>query len=162
MADPVARALVDRVDRLMARAGALLPAAAPDETVLPGGQLRAAPTVPGSGAALSAVAADAGGGLGQAHAAVGERDERAAAAVSSALAAGVQARRRIELLREQTRASAEAVLALTDSGARMRLLVSMLDERVAAMADQLGAAGQTNAAAAAQLRELAAGYLRSV
>src|SRR5262245_18861985 len=105
----------------MGRISKLLPAGVGDESVLPGGPLAPVAAPPAGGGVLSGAVVDAG--LGQSHSAVRHLDKQTTQVVAAAVSAGVAARERIELLRDQTRADVSAILPLTNSSAGLRLLV---------------------------------------
>ncbi len=102
--------------------------------------------------------AGAQGELARVQSLVRGADEASAQVVAAAGQVGVAARREAELLREQARAQVSAILPVTNSAAGMRLLVSVLDERLGDLQGRVEAVREANSAAAEQLRELARGY----
>lgn len=142
------------IDRLMARGCTLFPGAEPAVTLAATDSAAAVP----SGGALADTVAGAQGELARVQSSVRGADEASAQVVAAAGQVGVDARREAELLREQARAQVSAILPVTHSAAGMRLLVSVLDERLGDLQGRVETVREANSAAAEQLRELARGY----
>jgi hypothetical protein len=154
-ADPVMQEFADLViDRLMARGCTLFPGAEPAVALAATDSAAAVP----AGGALADTVAGAQGELARVQSLVRGADEASAQVVAAAGQVGVAARREAELLREQARAQVSAILPVTNSAAGMRLLVSVLDERLGDLQGRVEAVREANSAAAEQLRELARGY----
>ncbi|GFG82956.1 hypothetical protein [Mycobacterium paragordonae] len=153
--DPVMQEFADLViDRLMARGCTLFPGAEPAVALATTDSAAAVP----AGGALADTVAGAQGELARVQSSVRGADEASAQVVAAAGQVGVDARREAELLREQARAQVSAILPVTNSAAGMRLLVSVLDERLGDLQGRVEAVREANSAAAEQLRELARGY----
>lgn len=142
------------IDRLMARGCTLFPGAEPAVALAATDSAAAVP----AGGALADTVAGAQGELARVQSSVRGADEASAQVVAAAGQVGVGARREAELLREQARAQVSAILPVTNSAAGMRLLVSVLDERLGDLQGRVEAVKEANSAAAEQLRELARGY----
>lgn len=142
------------IDRLMARGCTLFPGAEPAVALATTDSAAAVP----AGGALADTVAGAQGELARVQSSVRGADEASAQVVAAAGQVGVDARREAELLREQARAQVSAILPVTNSAAGMRLLVSVLDERLGDLQGRVEAVREANSAAAEQLRELARGY----
>lgn len=142
------------IDRLMARGCTLFPGAEPPLALA---ATDSAAPVP-AGGALADTVSGAQGELARVQSSVRGADEASAQVVAAAGQVGVDARREAELLREQARAQVSAILPVTNSAAGMRLLVSVLDERLGDLQGRVEAVREANSAAAEQLRELARGY----
>lgn len=153
---PTAQEFADLViDRLLARGCELLPGSVPAAAMQ---TTEPAPPVPPPGGALAERVAGANAELARRRAAVRRVDEEGALVLAAAGEVAAGARREAELLREQARARAAAILPKTNSAAGMRLLVSVLDQSIAALQDRLETVAEANAAAAGRLRELAGEY----
>lgn len=154
--NPTAQQFADLViDRLLARGCELLPDAAPAVVMT---ATEPGTPAPPTGAALADSVADASGEFARRHAAARGTDDAGARVLAAVCELGADTRREAELLREQARAHAAAVLPLTNTAAGMRLLVSGLSEPIGALQDRLEAVANANLAAADQLRELAGEY----
>jgi hypothetical protein len=159
-ADPGLQEFADHViDRLLGRGAALFPAAEPN-LELSGGEVVAAP-VPTSGGGLAAGLASAGGELARARSATQQLDEDSGQAVAAAGETGVGGRRGVERLRAGARQQVAAIMPMTNSSAGMRLMVSALDDRLAAMQQHIDSVKDANVTAARQLREIADSYVQA-
>ncbi len=147
------------VDGLLSAGCALFPdAPAAGDAVR--GETAAAPAPPAGGALTDGVSAVVAGGYERARSAVQGLDEVARQAVSEAGEEGMSGRNRAVQVRESARVQAAAVLPYTNSAAGMRLLVSSLNERSAALRRQVDETKKANGRLADRLRQAADGYGR--
>lgn len=147
------------VDGLLTAGCALFPDAPAAGNALRG-ETAAAPAPPSGGALADGVNAVVAGGYERARSTVERLDEEARQAVSEADEEAMSGRNRAVQVRESARVQAAAVLPYTKTPAGLRLLVSTLDERAAALRREVDAAKKANSAFAERLREAASGYGR--
>jgi hypothetical protein len=153
---------VDGVDRLLTRAHGLFPAAAADGGAVVGASSggAGAPPVPGGASGLGEGAGVAGGVYRQAQSTLTGLDAQTTEAAQEAVAVAGQGRLGSGAVRDQARAQAAAMMPMSHTAAGARLLVSTMDERLAAMQRQLGTTTTQNHGVATRLQSLAAGYRR--
>jgi len=163
VADPSLRQFADDViDRLLARGEALFPEV--DQAIefnfgaTPGG----ARTPPAGGAALADRLEEAHGQWARQHGALQHLDEQGTQIVAAAVAAAAEGRAAVQRLREQARAQVDAMMPVAESPAGTQLVVSPLDQIVGQVQQHVAASRRAYTDAAAQLRELAAGYRDSI
>jgi hypothetical protein len=148
------------VDRLLTRAHGLFPAAAADGGAVVGASSggAGAPRLPAGASGLGEGTGVAGGLYWQAQSALTGLDAQAGQAAQEAVAIAGQGRIGSGAVRDQARAQAAAMMPLSNTAAGVRLLVSTMDERLAAMQRQLGITTNRNQAVATRLQQVDEGY----
>jgi hypothetical protein len=150
------------VDRLLTRGHGLFPAAGGD-----GGGVFAAeggdaggsvPAPPAGGSGLGAGVRVADGVYQQAQSGVAGLDADSAQSAGAADGVGAQGRAGSGAVRDQARAQAAAIAPMSNSAAGTRLMVSTMDERLAAMQRQLDTTTAQNQVLAVRLRQVAEAY----
>ena len=150
------------VDRLLTRGFGLFPAAggAGGGVFAAGGGDggAAVPAPPAGGSGLGSGAGVAGGVYGQTQAAVGGLDADSGQSAGQADGVGAAGRAGSGAVRDSARSQAAAIAPLSNSAAGMRLMVSTMDERLAAMQRQLDTTTAQNQVLATRLRQVAEAY----
>lgn len=150
---------VDGVDRLLTRAHGLFPAGGDGGEAIPaGGGGGSVPGTPAGESGLTAGAGVAGGVYQRAQSSVAGLDAGAGEAAAEAAAIGAQGRSGSGVIRDQARAQAAAIAPMSNSAAGMRLMVSTMDQHVAAMQQQVDTTHAQNQALTTRLRQVAATY----
>jgi len=150
------------VDRLLTRGHGLFPASGGE-----GGGVFAAgggdagapvPPPPSGDSGLGAGAGGAGGVYKQAQSGAVGLDAESGQAADEGDAAGGQGRAGSGAVRDQARAQAAAIGPMSNSASGMRLMVSTMDERLAAMQRQIDTTTTQNQVLATRLRQVVEGY----
>jgi len=161
--DPSLRQFADDViDRLLARGEALFPDVEQAIEFKFGATPAGAGTPPGGGVALADRLEEAHGQWARQHGALQDLDEQGTQIVAAAAAVAAEGRAAVQRLREQARAQVDAMMPVADSPAGTQLVVSTLDQIVGQVQQHVAASRRAYTDAAAQLRELAAGYRDSI
>ena len=116
------------------------------------------PAPPAGGSGLGAGAGVAGGVYERSQADVVGLDAESGQAAAAGGAVGARGRAGSGVVRDQARAQAAAMAPMSNSAAGMRLLVSTMDERLAAMQRQLETTTAQNQLLATRLRQVAMAY----
>jgi hypothetical protein len=150
------------VDRLLTRGHGLFPAAGGDGGGVFAAEGRAAggsvPAPPAGGSGLGAGVRVAGGVYQQAQSGVAGLDADSGQSAGAADGVGAQGRAGSGAVRDQARAQAAAIAPMSNSAAGRRLMVSTMDERLAAMQRQLDTTTAQNQLLATRLRQVAEAY----
>ena len=150
------------MDRLLTRGFGLFPAAggAGGGVFAAGGGDggAAVPAPPAGGSGLGSGAGVAGGVYGQTQSAVGGLDADSGHSAGQADGVGAAGRAGSGAVRDSARTQAAAIAPLSNSAAGMRLMVSTMDERLAAMQRQLDTTTAQNQVLATRLRQVAEAY----
>ena len=149
------------MDRLLTCAHELFPVAAFDGGgvfAAGGGDGGLVSAPPGGGGGLGAGAGLAGGVYERSRAGVAGLDAESGQAAAEGGAVGTQGRAGSGVVRDQARAQAKAIAPMSNSAAGMRLMVSTMDERLAAMQRQLETTTAQNQGLATRLWQVAAAY----
>jgi SLT domain-containing protein len=150
------------VDRLLTRGLGLFPVAGGSGGGVfaagGGGGGGAVPAPPAGGSGVGSGAAVAGGVYEQTQAAVGGLDTDSGQTAGQADGVGAAGRAGSGVVRDSARAQAAAIAPMSSSAAGMRLMVSTMDERLAAMQRQLDTTTAQNRVLATRLRQVAEAY----
>ena len=147
------------VDRLLTRGHGLFPAAGGEGSgVFAAGGGGLVPAPPAGGSGLGAGAGVAGGVYAGSRAGVTGLDAQSRRATGEGGAVGAQGRAGSGAVRDRARVQAAVIAPMTNSAAGMRLMVSTMDERLAAMQRQLDATTAQNRVLATRLRQVAGAY----
>ena len=116
------------------------------------------PAPPGGGGGLPGGVASAGGVYEQSQAGVSGLDAELAQTAAEGSAVAEQGRAGSGVIRDQARTVAAALTPLGNSAAGARLMVTAMDQHLAAMQGQLDTTMTHNQALQTRLRQVAAGY----
>jgi hypothetical protein len=150
---------VTRVDRLLTRAHGLFPAGGGDAGgVFAAGGGGSVPARPAGASGLDVGAGVARGFYQHAQSGLVGLDADSGRAAAGGGAVGQAGRAGSGVVRDQARAQAATLAPMTNSAAGMRLVVAAMDERLAAMQQQLDTTSAQNQELATRLRKAAAAY----
>jgi hypothetical protein len=150
---------VDGVDRLLTRGHGLFPARTAGELFgIAGEGAGSVPVQPAGDSGLGTGASVADSAYKQARSGLTSLDSESAQAVAEAGTIGGQGRGGSGAIRDQARAQAAAIGPMSNSASGMRLMVSTMDEHLAAMQRQIDTTTTQNQALATRLRQVATSY----
>jgi hypothetical protein len=149
------------VDRLLTRGHGLFPVSAGDGGgvfAAGGGEGGSVPAPPAGGGGLTGGAGVAGGVYQQTQSGVAGLDGDSGQSPTDAGGVGAQGRAGSGAVVGQARTQAAAIAPMSGSAAGMRLMVSTMDERLAAMQRQIDTTTAQNQVLATRLRQVAEAY----